>query len=121
MEELVVSLETAKKLKAAGFPQGTAWSWYGDKSSSLISTEHLEPDLADGAGFIAAPTAQEIADQLPKAQGQRFLHLAYPINLWIADYTSNIDSSPILSGETGDTIVEALAPLWLKLNEVNHE
>jgi hypothetical protein len=80
MEKLVVSLDIAKQLKAAGFPQETVfhWShWQGKKSG--IEEWHISGGwgwsnhtLPSGRTHhyyhedsLAAPTAQELADVLP--------------------------------------------------------
>ena len=63
MERNVVSLETAKKLKAAGFPPVSMWHYSEgmDPSDELFFTQSSGSTQFD----IPAPTAQEIADRLP--------------------------------------------------------
>lgn len=68
MERNTVTLETAKKLKAARFPQ-KSHSWYDPKDGRLWFTGewigHETPSVFKATSSdIAAPTAQEIADQL---------------------------------------------------------
>lgn len=109
MENNVVTLQTAQKLRAAGFPhyatinywheQGQAHSWLNQSSNSAgLSIYHIED--------IAAPTAQEIADQLPintavlKQEGGYY-----------ADFPKTDPNG------LAPTMAEALAQLYLKLNE----
>lgn len=128
MESLVVSLNMAKKLKAAEFPQGhNKYLFFWITEAGKHQT-FRKLDSQDGARYyrnqpdyfvaLAAPTAQELADQLPKLVGKyRFLHLSYPVSKWVADYTLSVDASPIRDSVVGDTMAEALANLWLKLHE----
>ncbi len=64
-----VTLETAKKLKEAGFPQKTymLWAVYVNERAILIPSYETSPELAvDGIVHYAAPTAEEVLDQLPE-------------------------------------------------------
>jgi hypothetical protein len=109
MERNVVSLETAKKLKAVGFPRVSMWHY----SEGIQPPDELFFTQSSGSTQfdIAAPTAQEIADQLP--------------GLWSvmnSQITSNYHAAYHGSGgervNTGaDTLAEALANLLLKLVE----
>lgn len=103
MENNCVSLETAKRLKAAGFEQETAYKWcfYPDGV-------HLQNDPY-GDDYIAAPTAQEIVDQ--------FINMG---QLDIRHYGGNWSASLLKYSDRGihktyPTMAEALASLWLKL------
>jgi hypothetical protein len=110
MEKLVVTFETAKKLKEAGFPQQTEFMW---GSPNEIGARE---DYKEGwwSRLHAAPTAQEIADRLPKQVpiavgeplGEFYMHHEGP---WEAGYTR-------FGYTEADTMAEALALLWLKLN-----
>ena len=109
MERNVVSLETAKKLKAVGFPRVSMWHYSEgmDPSDELFFTQSSGSTQFD----IAAPTAQEIADQLP--------------GFWSvmnSKVTSNYHAAYHGSGgdrvnAEGDTMAEVLANLLLKLVE----
>jgi hypothetical protein len=125
MESLVVTLETAKKLKAAGFPQDTAFCF--DPHSPLPCrklSSNPKNEVADGKAVITAPTAQELAEQLPSLAGRddKFqLQITKATNEYQAWY-SPIDDTTKLSHlyfEQGDTIAEALAALWLNLHETS--
>ena len=108
MERNVVSLETAKKLKAAGFPRVSMWHYSErmDPPDELFFTQSSGSTQFD----IAAPTAQEIADQLP--------------GFWSvmnSKVTSNYHAAYHGSGDRlnaeADTLAEVLADLLLRLAE----
>ena len=63
MEKLVTSLETAKKLKAAGFPQETVFMWNG--ADEIGAREDYKPEWVPRC--FAAPTDQELLDVMPAA------------------------------------------------------
>jgi hypothetical protein len=109
MERNVVSLETAKKLKAVGFPRRSMWHYSEgmDPSDELFFTQSSGSTQFD----IAASTAQEIADQLPGSWSV--------VN---SKVTSNYHAAYHGSGgdrvnADADTLAEALANLLLKLVE----
>lgn len=109
MENNVTSLETSRKLKAAGFPQDSAYVWVtGDGWAQLHSSSAVK-FMPDGAylELFAAPTAQELADQLEKPFNVRNL----------SDGRFYAVGHKLMSGN-GDTMAEALAALYLKLKEV---
>jgi hypothetical protein len=117
MESLVVTLETAKKLKAAGFPQDTAFCF--DPHSPLPCrklSSNPKNEVADGKAVIT--------EQLPSLAGRddKFqLQITKATNEYQAWY-SPIDDTTKLSHlyfEQGDTIAEALAALWLNLHETS--
>ncbi|OAE01874.1 hypothetical protein [Arthrobacter sp. OY3WO11] len=131
MEVLVVTLETAKKLKAAGFPQEAPNYWYefGDTSDGV--THELRTDTKCGFGrYSAAPTAQEIADQLPRKlrldapnAGTNLMLKIRPTQSsagWRVGYynsTTRQDLRKQIVEILAPTMAEALALLWLKLQE----
>jgi len=119
MDNNVISLETAKKLKAAGFPQKSDyWFWLEDDGSADL-VDHKSS--LSWVNDVAAPAAQEIADELDKGiviqryHGGNFM----PANRWSARVASTKRPHSI-SGEFADTMAEALAALWLALKENNN-
>jgi hypothetical protein len=111
MEDLVVSLETAKRLKAAGFDQRTHFAWhqdhpFTDESFHLHAFEPDEVQLPTDGERYAAPTAEEVAARLPD-DGFALLRLPRSTS---PRYRSN---SFARSCEA-DTMAEALAGLYLK-------
>jgi hypothetical protein len=136
MENLVVTLETAKALKAAGFPQKTAETWFNEERSegSVIDGSYNEwtewtlwdSYVLDKTGFyevedtdfFAAPTAQELADQLPRRIESHPLPNSLVLSQqqpgWFASYDCMDNES--IEASYADTMAEALAGLWIKLN-----
>jgi hypothetical protein len=116
IERNVVSLETAKKLKASGFSGVSMWHYSEgmDPSDELFFTQFSGLTQLD----IAAPTAQEIADQLPKKISDYCLFLEYGDDgsLWACYRVVDSNADYLLYAEAG-TMAEALALLWLKVNE----
>lgn len=138
MERNVVSLETAKKLKAAGFPQEKAeYVWvhtfpvFNDSDrlatrkefQSRLDLSLLSTDARKLPEYSAAPTAQEIADELESNNE------GVPITLNIGGTSYNWEiihktyahiggmTNPNGLTAKADTMAEALAALWLKLKE----
>ena len=73
LEDKVVSLDWAKKLKACGFPQETEFSWGNNNGIWLLDeTEIIKGELE----YIAAPLPCEIADRLPFGYHVRKLYIA---------------------------------------------
>ena len=109
MERNVVSLETAKKLKAVGFPRVSMWHYSErmDPPDELFFTQSSGSTQFD----IAAPTAQEIADQLPGFWS--VMNSKVTSNYHAAYHGSGGDR---LNAEA-DTLAEVLANLLLKLVE----
>lgn len=110
-----VSLETAKKLLAAGFPQDTERWFIPDKEQigyGLFST-----NLKKENGWIAAPNAQEIGIELPEVIhaedgsyqfGQRKEHGAMTVFYWNPSGTKKAWSF------LDEAEARAAAYLWLK-------
>lgn len=108
MDKLVVSLETAKKLRAAGFPQDASyWHWFGGE---LTDPNWISATEYDNDHRFAAPTAQEIADQLPTGWEVGPDHTGqYVVQ------AGGLQMNP----EVGDTMAEALALLWLQVSKTS--
>lgn len=127
MENNVVSLETAKKLRAAGFPQKAIYRWYQRQDGTAeLQRSNTNPW---GEHIYAAPTAQEIANELPIGvrilkQSPSFGHFGYAAYRPPSYGEASIGRKPKKNEQIGfpnDTIADALADLWLKLRETNHE
>lgn len=67
--EKCVSLETAKKLKEAGFPQKTErkWAFHVNNVDPVWSIQYDDDDSWMGYEVTAAPDAQEIGALLPQS------------------------------------------------------
>jgi hypothetical protein len=117
MEKLVVSLETARKLKAAGFDQRTAWAWHQDHPSSengfhlhaLGTGSPSESELPGEGECYAAPTADELAARMSD-DGFALLRLPRTPS---PRYRANSYSR----SSEADTMAEALAELYLRQHE----
>lgn len=130
MEQLVTTLETSKRLKAAGLEQGT--SYFVWLTSDLLPNPVVEhrsladtPVINKGISIIcAAPTVEELFDHLPatRPDGDFLLGVCKQSDKrYGAGYTDEepdeFDDDYHLHG-TGETAAEALAALYLKLHEV---
>lgn len=131
MQNNLVTLETAKKLKVAGFPQEPTkvyWHWAVEEGVSgerigepLDTRAYSLPEWIGGkVEWFTAPTAQEIADQLPS---DTRMYMQY--GEWKAISPTMVDGGnpdrpdiKIEANGSGPTMAEALAALWLKLQEV---
>lgn len=71
----VVSLETAKKLKEAGFPQPLIPTFYYHYDRLMYNSNQYEFEVSEKL-WVAAPTADEILEKLPHAVNDgSFLHI----------------------------------------------
>jgi hypothetical protein len=118
MEDLVTTLKTSRLLEAAEFPIDPVMAWFPDQNE----TYHMD-EVEDDDWFVApydgeercvrAFSAQEIADQLPGSDLYRVSRVSR--GTWVAynhdDWRVNKPSGD------GPTMAEALAALWLKLQE----
>ncbi len=112
MERLTVSLETAKRLQEAGYPQSTIASFRTDGYLVWWPPETpLSPDYA----WYAAPTAQELADELPPQTTLIHSDLILRKRSGFGGYEASWQTAQLR--ERGDTLAEALAALYLKLKE----
>lgn len=112
MDKLVVSLETAKKLKDAGFPH-TVFAWVLDETlgttDPYVRAAH-STRASDKIRLWPAPTAQELADQLP---------MGWEVG---PDHTGQyvVQAGGLqMNPEVGDTMAEALALLWLQVSKTS--
>jgi hypothetical protein len=99
MEHNVVTLQTAKTLKTAGFKiEPILWRVKMSGSAWRVTSMGIGE-----SNRYAAPTAQEIADQLPGV-----VNVQRDNTGW---WCSGADL-----GASYDTMAEALAALWLRLH-----
>jgi hypothetical protein len=111
MKRNVVTRETAKKLKAAGFPGVSMWHYSEGMSppDELFFTQYNGLMPLD----IVAPTAQEIADQLPGFWSV--------VNSKVtANYHAAYHGSSHKVNADAETMAEALALLWLQLHKAEN-
>lgn len=142
--EKCVSLETARKLQAAGFPQDTHFSWlpviFSHKETVVERSEprvvYVEPALVTGEyylscdtkeemrdGIVAAPDAQEIGELLPYSTDSYGLYMQkfhrdwivyYSMHSWLYDIGGKF---PENKPSISANEAEARASAWLYLKE----
>lgn len=121
MEQLVVSLETAKELRAAGFPQETYfihahYQWTAQKGTPKAYVQNhwavrqrTNTNSQDPLSF-AAPTAQEIADQL-RGKG-----LGWIMESVLDRHKTTLQGiDTVISSELVPKMAESLAEVYLKV------
>jgi hypothetical protein len=107
MERNVVSLEMARKLKAAGFEiDEPAFGWLNYEANWIVLEWY---EINEDMEWYIAPTAQEIADQLKDTGAD------WSIEPIIDSYLVK-ETITTLALEAG-SMAEALAALYLKLHE----
>lgn len=114
MERNVTTLETSKRLKAAGFPQGTYFKYVdGELWDTTAQSDFETPATGSREEWVAAPTAQEVADQLG---------FGATVNTVKGGWSAgSLNAAPLWPRCKDATMAEALALLWLKLNESTKE
>ena len=119
-----VSLDTAQRLKAAGFPQENLYSWWkDDDNGEIIWIETDDDDSEWGYELLcAAPILTEVLERLPVKHGGDKLTIIKQHILkggpesYSVGYGS-IRPFAIRIGNPNPT--EAAALLWLKLKEAS--
>lgn len=114
MEHLVPDLATCRKLKELGFEQDTEFYWVvtspGNYGLSWCPDGKM-PGMISRNDCYAAPTSQEIADQLPALiQTTKRTDSKYS-----ADYIRGRTQTRVI--EVGPTMAQALAQIWITLRE----
>lgn len=123
LEKQVVSLELAKQLKDAGFPQETLFYWIKDDFSlkvSVIIFDDIADDLTyDVNGFkVAAPTVAELGKALQSKDYAFFLW-----GYWLEKrdcfdlVCETADRKEIINETRADTESDARALMWLWLKK----
>lgn len=122
------SFETCKALKEAGFKQETEFYYHEDEWDN-ISLDHkaLEDDHGEYCGRIlricAAPTAEEIMEELPATLGTPYYRLTITLedgngpNKYCAYYGEDKYKE---IGFWNSNLSEALASLWLWAKSNNY-
>ena len=107
MDRNVVTLETAEALKVAGLPGRVIAMWWNVGVTGTTLKRTASPDYGTTEQY-AAPTAQEIADQLPHFTAAKLANGGFS-----AIPTRNSSQYYVSAA----TLAEALATLWLALHE----
>lgn len=134
MEKYTVSRELAQKLKDAGYPQKSFWSFGGDP---LVDDKlqildcgrvyHLKRDDKSWV-FYAAPLSDELLEQLPRSIPSK-IYDGKKAELWLRKddgkyfvwyYVTGIEDVESDFGAHADMPANALAKLWLWAKENGH-
>lgn len=129
MENNTVSLEVAKKLKKNGFVQDKSdHSWVlikGSITGQLFSKGAMQHVEATGVecDIFAAPTAQELLDELPDYlpnSSARLTITAHAFSgqlcaMYFEEVYSLDDDDGVVECECDSSLSEALGKLWLNL------
>lgn len=114
-----VSYETAKALQAAGFPQNSDFTWvryisrYMPPEPFVAIKNHMTH-----ASMCAAPTAEEILDQIPEVIKMFNSKSVLIIGRIHGEYT--VSYRPCLETYINESFAEALAAMWFWLRNHNH-
>lgn len=119
-EEKCVSLKTAKKLLAAGFPQDTEKWWCTDLGELTYSRDCSSYTKSQCGDHVAAPDAQEIGELLPATvDGKygdctRWFGSRRTQGQWHVWYENGRDDEKLLFTHENEAEARASAWLWLK-------
>ena len=123
LENQVTSLELAKQLKEAGYPQEGLFYWW--KKAGLTPKVDFHAyvkfsnyvDLKDI--FVVAPTVAELGEALPDFVAEDFgLEMIKIGKSWVINYTwEYVNESGAIGGESSENLAECFALMWLKLKE----
>lgn len=117
-----MTYELAKKLKDAGFPQVIKADYYHEGCDECFGGNAELYEKAKDSGFdsndISIPTLPELIE----ACGEKFFYLERLDNLaykgWVAHAIFTGTDEKVIA-KNGSTPEEAVANLWLKLNQSN--
>ena len=112
-EQITVSLEVAKKLKAEGWPHKNHYFYY-DTSKELADHEEvliIIPEPSEYYGGLAAPTVEEILKVLPSSI--QVYRTRARENGWTCAYAVQ---GILLKGKSG---ADVTANMWLHLKANN--
>lgn len=120
-EQKCVSLETAKRLKEAGFPQDTE-RWWRDGAGVQLRNHNYpqEIDTSDYYQDYAAPDSQEIGELLPPKAKPDADSNSLPIEYWKDEESCVVaimHYDSIIEMWRGKNEAEARAACWLFLKE----
>lgn len=115
LQDLVPPQELCQRLKEAGFPQDTAYYWHSLVSHDLKSwsdykLQDYKPESDFGMRVIAAPTLQEVLDQLPVG-----IRIEKVVTGYHTDIT--IENNTYVGVTEGTTSIVAATHLYLTLRE----
>ncbi len=124
MTNITVSLEWAKKLKEAGWPQGKGYFYrVVDKTWYQEECEPRRRWVAKGYQFYSLPTAEEILRELPQTMdGYRLtIYPIWDVGAWCVTYLAP-DHTPHEALEidyVDKSLANAAAEMWIYLKKNN--
>ena len=126
IENQVVSLELAKKMKELGFGQESEWYWVINQDSAftdwcLESQRYIKYYKKDNKEYYPAYTVAELGEMLPKIIENLYkLEIWYRGNNCIVEYPANDYTDCKLHRVEADTEANARAKMliWLKENNL---
>ncbi len=112
-----VSLETAKALKDAGFRQDNMAYYYPGELSCFKGPVSMEWGIESGLNShfkYAAPTTDELLEELPEIVKDQRLNISKERNLYFVSYEYEDN---LLQCFHRKSLPEALAQMWLHLKK----
>lgn len=119
LESHVVSLELAKALKTARYPQESLFYWKIDQLSTkppIVRLGELGSE-APSTECIAAPLVSEIGELLPKTVLVGNTLLTLTIEHWSDHWGIRYGNEIAVSGEANESEADARARMWLFLHK----
>lgn len=123
MEKYVVTRELAIQLKDANFPQNTEFCWFP------ADGQHFVMKNQGSKKAPAAPISDEILEQLRLLDIERKTYtvrivkstagLGYSVCYWHRNITPKSDQEDYFGIQNGATLADALAKLWIWVNNTN--
>lgn len=102
------SLETSKRLFELSGWDDTEYCYYANGGVVDSDTVWHRSRVSIKPGSMPAYDSDYLLGKLPKEiSDKRFLHLTYPINMWVAGYATNIDG--ILVGKVSFDLMQTAA------------
>jgi hypothetical protein len=107
------SLETAKRLREAGWPQNVSEKYL---CAFVGECRHLLPEPTIHCDHVAAPDVSDLLEALPYGYLYKTDHGSYRAMFKDPDNVSKVD---VPATELHSSPAEALASLWLELKSKN--
>lgn len=132
MTNHVVSLDLAKQLKEAGYPQGTEFYWHrrgkdvseNPAYKSRVIDQRTLNTMSDQGSYVAAPLATELLEQLPpRIEGEDlevYKGIGGPDYHYYVQYAARRHNEGVLQCLGAESLPDALAQMWLWLKKEGH-
>lgn len=122
-EQLVPFLETCQKLKEAGYPQGKTYFHYIQRTWEPNDSKWFVYPRESSQAGIAAPTLQELLEELPKTRTYNFNIFSLTVQYVESTQTYYVGyfKQYFFQVHEHRNPAEAAALLWLELYEKGGE